>query len=113
MSSGVVTTPISLIALIRLVRDPSVVLVEALGPDFYADAHLPGAINLPASRADELAPDIAARASGPVVVYASRTCGQADAVAAALEAAGATDVRVFDGGKEEWVEAGLPVERDR
>ena len=41
-----VTTPISLIALVRLLRDPSVVVVEALGPDFYADAHLPGAINI-------------------------------------------------------------------
>lgn len=108
-----VTTPISLIALVRLLRDPSVVVVEALGPDFYADAHLPGAINIPASSTDELAPDIAASATGPVVVYASRTCGQAGVVAAALEAAGASDVRVFDGGKEEWVEAGLPVERDR
>lgn len=105
-------TPIFLAELLRLIdHDPAVVLVEALGADFYADAHLPGAVNVPASRADELALDVAALPHGPVVVYASRTCGQAEAVTTALEAAGVADVRVLQGGKEEWVEAGLPVER--
>lgn len=35
-------------------REP-LTLVEALGPMYYEDAHLPGAINIPHERVDELA----------------------------------------------------------
>ena len=35
-----------------------VTLVEALGPAYFEDAHLPGAINIPHDRVDELAPEL-------------------------------------------------------
>lgn len=47
----------------------------------------------------------------PVVVYCSGSCSSAEAVASRLEAVGYTDVAVYVGGKEDWVEHGLPVER--
>jgi rhodanese-related sulfurtransferase len=47
-----------------------------------------------------------------VVVYCSDSCSSsAEAVAGRLEAVGYTDVAVYVGGKEDWVEHGLPVER--
>jgi rhodanese-related sulfurtransferase len=46
-----------------------------------------------------------------VVVYCSGSCSSAEAVAGRLEAVGYTNVAVYSGGKEDWVEHGLPVDR--
>jgi len=77
----------------------------------YADAHLPGAINIPLAQVERLAPRLLPDQSVPVVVYCSGSCSSADDVARRLEAAGYTNVAVYVGGKEDWVEHGLPVER--
>ena len=96
----------------RLARTGSrPVLVEALGAAFYADAHLPGAINIPPGQVDRLAPQFIPDRDSPVVVYCSGSCSSAEAVADRLEAVGYTDVAVYVGGKEDWVEHGLPLER--
>ena len=87
------------------------ILVEALGAAFYADAHLPGAINLPADQIDRLAPELLPDLDADIVVYCSGTCSSALIAAERLAALGYRSVRVFEGGKEEWVEHGLPVER--
>lgn len=87
-------------------------LVEVLGYDWWADAHLPGAVNLPADRVPELAPALLPDAEAPLVVYASRSCAEADHAAATLEALGYRDVQVYAEGKEDWIEARLPVERE-
>jgi rhodanese-related sulfurtransferase len=87
------------------------VLVEALGAAFYGDAHLPGAINIPPAQVDRLAEQLIPDRDSPVVVYCSGSCSSAEAVAGRLEAVGYTDVAVYVGGKEDWVEHGLPVER--
>lgn len=96
---------------VRLARDGRPVLVEALGCAFYADAHLPGAINIPPRQVDRMAPQLMPDRNCPVVVYCSGSCSSADAVARRLEVLGYTDVSVYGGGKEDWVEHGLPVER--
>lgn len=87
-------------------------LVEVLGPDWWADAHLPGAVNVPASKVRQLAPGLLIDLDTPLVVYASRSCTEADHAAAALEALGYREVQVYAEGKEDWIEAGLPVERE-
>ena len=87
------------------------VLVEALGAAFYADAHIPGAINIPPGQVERLASKLIPNRDAPIVVYCSGSCSSADAVARQLEAVGYTDVAVYVGGKEDWVEHGLPVER--
>ena len=86
-------------------------LVEALGAAFYADAHIHGAINIPPGHVARLAPKLIANRDDPIVVYCSGSCSSADTVARQLEALGYTDVAVYAGGKEDWVEHGLPVER--
>jgi rhodanese-related sulfurtransferase len=41
-----------------------IVVVETLGPRYYEDAHLPGAINIPHTEVDELAPRLLPDKSG-------------------------------------------------
>lgn len=86
--------------------------MEALGYDWWADAHLPGAVNIPASRVEEFAPALLLDPDQPVVVYGSRTSSEAGHAAAHLEALGYRRVQVYADGKEDWIEAGLPVDRE-
>jgi len=95
----------------RLARTDRPVLVEALGGAFFADAHLPGALNIPPGDVDRLVPQRIPARYTPIVVYGSGSCRSADAVARRLEVVGYTNVAVYVGGKEDWVEHGLPVER--
>ena len=90
--------------------EPTVV-VEALGAAYYADAHIPGAINIPAGQVDRLVPTLLPLRDVAVVVYCSGSCSSADSVARRLEELGYVNVAVYAGGKEDWVEHGLPVER--
>lgn len=106
------TATISRDALYRSLRDKeAIVLVEALGAEFFADAHLPGALNMPPDQVDVLATHLIPDRSTPVVVYCSGTCENSEIAAARLEELGYENVRVYLGGKEDWVEHGLPIER--
>ncbi|MEU6431335.1 rhodanese-like domain-containing protein [Microbispora sp. NPDC046973] len=89
----------------------TVTVVDALGGDYYAQQHLPGAIPLTedevADRAAELLPD----KNASIVTYCSNpACANSQAVANRLTALGYTDVRKYREGIQDWVEAGLPVE---
>lgn len=95
----------------RLERDDEVTLVEALGPRYYEDAHLPGAINLPHDQVDELAPSLLPDRDAHIVVYCANTACQNSAVAARrLTQLGYTNVFDYEDGKQDWIEAGLPTE---
>lgn len=87
------------------------VLVEALGAGFYADAHLPGAVNMPRGHVDGLAPILLPDPRAEIVVYCTRSCTSSEAVGRRLEELGYTSVAVYTGGKEDWIEHGLPVDR--
>jgi len=93
----------------RLFARQPMVLVEALGAAYFADAHLPGAINLPPDLVRSLAASLIPDRTTPIVVYCSGTCQQSLVTANRLQALGYLDVRVYSGGKEDWVEHGLPV----
>jgi rhodanese-related sulfurtransferase len=88
------------------------ILFEALGVTYWKEGHLPGALALPP---DELAQRLAAMAldrAKPVVVYcASATCANSHQVATKMTAMGYADVRVYEGGKADWIDAGLPLAR--
>lgn len=88
------------------------VLVDALPPMSFAHSHLPGAINLPPERVD---PSVGKRLpdkSVDVVVYcANHECESSVETADALVALGYTNVRHYAGGKDEWRDADLPLER--
>jgi len=89
----------------------TVTVVDALGGDYYAAQHLPGAIDLVegdvAGQAAGLLPD----RSAPIVTYCSNpACPNSQRVADRLTALGYTNVRKYREGIQDWVEAGLPVQ---
>ncbi len=88
------------------------VLLEALPPMYFEDAHLPGALNLPHDRVDELAPTMLPDQTAEIVAYCSNAqCQNSHIAASRLASLGYTNVRVYGDGKQDWIEAGLPTER--
>lgn len=53
----------------KLDRGDDFVLVEALPEKYYRRAHLPGAVNLPPDRVEEMAPELLSGKGTEVVVY--------------------------------------------
>ena len=87
-------------------------LVEALPEKYWRDWYLPGAKHLPHDRVLQLAPTALPDKATEIVVYcASATCRNSHIAAQALEQLGYTNVGVYPGGKQDWQDAGLPVER--
>jgi rhodanese-related sulfurtransferase len=88
-----------------------VIVVETLGPQYYEDAHLPGAINIPHTEVARLAPQLLPDKDAAIVTYCSNTaCRNSEIAAAQLRALGYADVRKYAEGKEDWREAGLALE---
>ena len=95
----------------KLERGDAFVLVDALAPMAFAHSHLPGAINLPPDWVDERAPRQIPDRDVEVVVYCeSPTCESSVEVGERLVELGYRQVRHYEGGKRDWVEAQLPVE---
>ncbi len=95
----------------KLERGEGVILVETLGPRYYEEAHLPGAINIPHTEVDELAPELLPDKSAQIVVYCSnRACQNSPQAARRLDALGYENVYDYEEGKQDWIEAGLPTE---
>lgn len=87
-------------------------VLEALPVQYWIEGHIPGAVALPP---DELVARLSAlglERTKPVVVYcASATCANSHQVATKMAALGYADVRVYEGGKADWVDAGLALSR--
>jgi len=95
----------------KLDRGEEVVLIETLGPKYYEDAHLPGAINIPHTEVDALAPEMLPDKSAHIVVYCSnRVCQNSPQAARRLAALGYENVYDYAEGKQDWIEAGLSTE---
>ena len=89
----------------------TVTVVEALGPMYYEAEHLPGAINVPHTEVDALAPSLLPDKDAAIVIYCSNTqCPNSEVAARRLVALGYTNVRRYVEGKDDWREAGLPLE---
>ena len=96
----------------RLASARPPVLLEALPEGYFLRGHLPTAHNFPHDRVRELAPSLLPHKDSEIVVYcASATCANSGIAATVLGSLGYSNVRVFPGGKQEWEEAGLPLER--
>lgn len=66
---------ITLAELRRELEGGDVTVVEALGPQYYEDGHIPGAINIQHTEVDELAPSLLPDRDAAIVVYcASGPC---------------------------------------
>jgi rhodanese-related sulfurtransferase len=89
----------------------SVTVVEALGPMYYEVGHLPGAINIPHTEVDALAPSLLPDHDAAIVMYCSNPqCQNSEIAARRLIALGYTNVRKYAEGKDDWREAGLALE---
>lgn len=88
-------------------------LVDTLGEKYYWHSHLPGALNLPLEQIDqarEVLPDKGAE----IIVYCiDPPCEISEKAARKLEAMGYENVRDYQGGKQDWLEAGFPAEGER
>jgi len=89
----------------------TLILVDALPEAYYAQQHLPGALNLVAddvaTHAAQLLPD----KDAAIVTYCSNpACANSGQVASRLERLGYTNIRKYAGGIQDWAEAGLPIE---
>lgn len=95
----------------QAIEDGTVVVLEALPPAYFEQEHLPGAYNLPLDDLEALAPRLVPDKEQPVVTYCSNTaCNNSTVAAERLRQLGYRDVRKYPGGKQDWIEAGLPVE---
>jgi rhodanese-related sulfurtransferase len=89
-----------------------VTVVEALPAGYYEDAHIPGAINIPHTEVRALAPRLLPDKDAAIVVYcANEPCPNSGIAATVLEKLGYTNVRDYAQGKDDWREAGLPLEQ--
>jgi mannose-6-phosphate isomerase-like protein (cupin superfamily) len=94
--------------------DDSVTVVDALPPAPYGQRHLPGAINLAEEDIDGRLDEVLKDRSAAIVTYSTDAdCTRAPELARRLESLGFTDVRLYREGIEDWVGAGLPIERPR
>lgn len=89
-----------------------VTLVEALAERYWRDGHLPGAIQLDYPEVRERAADVLPDKDAKIVVYcANESCQNSVKAAGELEALGYRNVYEYAGGKQDWVEAGLTLEK--
>ena len=97
----------------KLDNGDSFVLIDALAPMVYAHSHLPGAINMPPSAVDAIrcAKRMPALETEIVVYCSNPDCDDSIVTGQRLQALGYTNVRHYAGGKDEWKERGLPLER--
>lgn len=93
-----------------LSREPPV-LLEALGRNYHAAGHLPGAHALPLDELARLAPELVPAKETPIVVYcASPACRNSHQAADWLVGNGYRSVTVYVGGKSDWTDAGLKLQ---
>jgi len=86
-------------------------LVEALPERYYRDGHLPQAIQLDHDAVRERAETLFPVKDDFIVVYCANTACQNSRIAAqTLASLGYTNVAEYAEGKQDWIEAGLPLE---
>jgi len=85
-------------------------IAEILGPQYFDQGHLPGAINLPLEGLAERAQRLFTEKQAEIVVYcASATCQNSHVAQRKLSSLGYQNVRLYRGGKAAWKDAGLPL----
>jgi rhodanese-related sulfurtransferase len=106
-----VTTLISRAELQAAIEAGSVVPVDALPESYYAEQHLPGALNLVADEVETRAATLLPDKNAAIVTYCSNTaCSNSGQVATKLENLGYSNVRKYAEGIQDWIGAGLPTE---
>jgi rhodanese-related sulfurtransferase len=91
--------------------DPSVRLLDAQAPGWFEREHLPGAIRGRLDDPDATIAQLGDDLDGEIVVYCwNHTCTASELASKLLEGRGYRNVKRYTAGKEDWLEAGLPIE---
>ena len=87
-------------------------LVEVLGPETFAEFHLPGAINVPVDDTFEghIQQAVADKNKTVVVYCRDIECHASEKAARRMEALGYTSLLEYHQGKDGWKAKGLPIE---
>jgi rhodanese-related sulfurtransferase len=102
------TSTITREALRRAIEAGSVIVVETLRAEHFAQGHMPGAIHLHFEQIVERAPDLLPDKEAAIVTYCSNpACRNSEIAAHQLARLGYTNVRRYAEGKHDWQEAGL------
>ncbi len=97
--------------LVSEIEAGTVIVLDALGGDYYDRQHLPGALPLLAADVETQAPQLLPDKDAAIVTYCSdASCPNSQQVATKLESLGYTNVRKYRDGINDWTGAGLPVE---
>ena len=105
------TALISRDALKAAIDAGTVTVVDALGGDYYAKQHLPGAVALAPGDVDAMASAVLPDKDAAIVTYCpGPACPNSGQVATRLATLGYINVRKYAEGIEDWTGAGLPTE---
>jgi rhodanese-related sulfurtransferase len=89
----------------------AVTVVDALGGEYYAKQHLPGAVALAPGQVDAMASTVLPDRDAAIVTYCTGpSCPNSGQVADRLTALGYANVRKYREGIDDWTGAGLPTE---
>jgi rhodanese-related sulfurtransferase len=92
----------------KIDRGDDFVLLEVLREESYQRAHLPGAIRF---QNLDLAPELLPDRSAQIVAYCSNfNWHSSTRVVRELTAMGYTNAYEYEGGKQDWIDAGYPTE---
>jgi len=92
----------------RAIETDSVIVVETLRAEHFAQGHLPGAIHIHFEQIADRAPDLLPDKDAAIVTYCSNlACRNSEIAANQLAKLGYTNVRKYAEGKQDWDEAGL------
>ncbi len=104
-------TKISMSDVLKKMKKKKTMLVDVLNPEYYEKVHLKGAINIPIDRLEEEVKD-RIDPETPVITYGIDYESPVSKIAAEmLENLGYKDVSYYAGGRKEWLESEMPVEK--
>jgi len=104
--------PIDRLELLEVLAWDSIILLDAQAPGWYERERIPGAVRALPEDLDSLEGCLPHGRDTKVVVYCwDLSCSSSAVIAQMLIERGYRRVRRYRGGKRDWIEAGLPVER--
>lgn len=95
----------------KIERGEDFVLVDALSTQHYERSHLPGAVSLPLEFVDDAEEKLPDKEAEIVVYCMNEDCAASDEEVRELSEMGYTNVRHYPAGKQDWLQAGLPIEK--
>jgi rhodanese-related sulfurtransferase len=107
--SGPAAPPVPLAEALDLRDRGEAVLVDVRSREDYAEGHLPGAVNIPASQVEERAAEIRRMGRLPILYCACPEESSSVRAVRTLQAKG-IDARVLADGIRGWQETGRPLE---